>query len=180
MDELEQNYEFLERFELRIGDVFDVSIAENKHKINLIILKNAEITPFFADSTITKNNLENLLINCETPKKKTFFKNNELLKLMEYGFNELVPDFAYTGVEFEKGGLIYKILGYSPSDKTGILFRKLDGKILLVINFPKHPGKLLWNVKGEYNADRKGLSRCIETLKKINSMSATLTTSIME
>lgn len=179
MDELEQNYEFLERFDLRIGDVIDISIAKNQLKTNLIILKNAEITPFFDSLPIIKNNLKNILNHCETPKKKVFLKSDELLKLMEYGFNDLIPDSAFTGLEFDKAGVRYKILGYSPTDKTGILFKKLDGKILLVINFPKHPGKLLWNVKGEYNADKVGLTQCLADLHSSSSTVYT-TSAVME
>lgn len=180
MDELEQNYEFLEQFDLRIGEVIDVSIAENKLKTNLIILKNAEITPFFDNSPVIKKNLKTILKHCETPKKKIFFKNEELLKLMEYGFDDLIPDSAFTGLEFDKAGVRYKILGYSPTDKTGILFKKLDGKILLVINFPKHPGKLLWNVKGEYNADKVGLTQCLADLKQLPSATLYTTSAAME
>lgn len=79
----------------------------------------------------------------------------------------LIDDSSLTGVEFEKSSLKYKILEYSSTDKTGILLRYMDNKLLLIINFPKY-GKVLWNEKGEFNADAAGLKQCIEKYNQKN------------
>lgn len=89
-----------------------------------------------------------------------------LLKLIKLGFQDRVDDLVYRGIRFQKSGLYYRIVDYSPQDKVGILRREIDNKLLIIINFPKF-GKLLWNVKGEYSVDQVGINKYLQEREAI-------------
>lgn len=85
-----------------------------------------------------------------------------LLKLIEIVKANSLNEAVFRGIRFDKGGLAYKIIDYSPDDKTGILLREIDNRILLIIDFPKY-GKVLWTTRGEYSNDQVGLKQCVSS-----------------
>ena len=85
-----------------------------------------------------------------------------LLKLIEIVKANSLNEAVFRGIRFDKGGLAYIIIDYSPDDKTGILLREIDNRILLIIDFPKY-GKVLWTTRGEYSNDQVGLKQCVSS-----------------
>lgn len=106
--------------------------------------------------------------NCQVKATNLALTNIELLNLTKLAFNKQVEDLAFRGVCFSKSGIHYKFLEYSSEDRTGILFRELDGKILLILGFPKY-GRVLWEVKGQYGSDTVGISKCKEAYKLLHT-----------
>lgn len=92
---------------------------------------------------------------------QNYLKASLLLKLINIVNENSLDESIFRGIRFDKGGLTYKIIDYSPDDKTGILLREIDNKILLIIDFPKY-GKVLWTTKGEYCNDQVGFKLCVD------------------
>lgn len=174
MGKMIQNDVFLDvisRNEIRVGDIFSVSIDENQvskvTKNKYILKKDGLIYTIKDDCGVFDEELDNILHEGSKLIKEQYLKHQELLYMLHEANDGLIDDSSLTGVEFEKSSLKYKILEYSSTDKTGILLRYTDNKLLLIINFPKY-GKVLWNEKGEFNADAAGLKQCIEKYNQKN------------
>lgn len=169
---------FLERNDLKIGQLFRVSIAQNSIKNPFYFNKNLELSvnlPF----TPTSEEILNTVLSCDTLIEKIIFLKNELLLLlMDEARTGNVDDYVFQGLRLQKGGLFYTILYYDSESKTGALLREIDNKVILVINFPKD-GKVTWNEKGEFNTDSTGVEECKEEYRKLLHQLGSSTTSFI-
>lgn len=157
---------FLERNDLRVGQLFRVSIAQNSLKNPFYFNKKLELSsnlPFTPASEI----LLSEVLKCDTIIEKIrFLKNELLLLLMDEARIGNVDDYVFQGLRLQKGGLFYTIMYYDSESKTGALLREIDNKVILVINFPKG-GKVTWNEKGEFNTDATGIEECLEAYRNL-------------
>ena len=161
---------FLEN-EIRKSRCFSVSAQNLNEKFNnknIFIISKEDKLIHLSDEQIVDNNIFNKMIEDKkiNVKEIDFLSNKNLLSLMDLGANEMIDDGAFRGIKFEKSGLTYKIYDYSPLDRVGILFREIDSKTLLVINFPKY-NRVMWTTKGEYSNDNEGLKLCVEEYNNV-------------
>ena len=175
---------FLEQNELKLGQLFEVSIAENKGKKTCFVSKNYEITTKIPFLPANENDINFILNGKNIINKVNFVNNNLLLLLFDEIIDEHIDDSNLSGLRIQKGGLFYTIMFYDTPSKSGVLLRELDNKIIMVVNFPKD-GKVTWNEKGEFNPDSSGINKCREVYRKYleqRSINATTTSSsyIME
>ena len=168
---------FLERNELKIGQLFEVSIPQNPTSYLCFVSKSYDLTtklPFFA---LDEKTLYYFLNPNNTIKKVNFLKNPLLLLYIDEVHKGNIDDSSFQGIRLQKGGIFYTIMYYDSPSKSGMLLRETDNKLILVINFPKN-GKVTWNEKGEFNTDTSGIEECKEAYRTlIATQGATASTS---